>query len=69
LLNLKNSGGKSEFRYLYDFLQEAKWRASVTEFLILEDAMVLAPDLQYTEALFIAFFGFVLARYADYRRD
>jgi hypothetical protein len=41
----------------------------VTDFLILEDWMVLAPDLQYTVALFIAIFGFVLARYADYRRD
>jgi hypothetical protein len=41
----------------------------MTDFLNLEHAMVLAPGLQYTVALFIAFFGFVLARYADYRRD
>jgi hypothetical protein len=32
---------------VYDFLQEGKWRASVTDFLIsLEE---LAPDLQYRE--------------------
>ena len=43
--------------------------ASVIDFLILEDATVLAPDIQYTAALLIAFFGFVLARYTDYRRD
>jgi hypothetical protein len=41
----------------------------MTDFIILEDAIVLAPDLLYALALFIAFFGFVLARYADYRRD
>jgi hypothetical protein len=39
----------------------------VTDFLILEDWMVLAPDLPYALALFIAFFGFVFSRYADYR--
>jgi len=31
--------------------------ASVIDFLILEDATVLAPDVQYTAALLIAFFG------------
>ena len=41
----------------------------MTDFLILEDAMVVAPDFQYTAALLIAFFGFVLARYTDYRRE
>jgi hypothetical protein len=39
----------------------------VTDFLILEDWMVLAPDLPYAAALIIAFFGFVLAKYSDYR--
>jgi hypothetical protein len=36
---------------------------SVTDFLI--DAMVFAPGLQYSVALFIAFFGFVLSRFLD----
>ena len=37
----------------------------MTDFLNLEHAIVLAPGLQYTVALFIAFFGFVFSRFLD----